>query len=91
MNEVFADTFFWTALANPRDRWHDQALILRASVAGTFLVTTDEVWVELAANLAAANPQLRSFVADFVEIVLTDPGIRVIPQSRESFLSGRRL
>ena len=30
MKEVFGDTFFWTAIANPRDRWHDQALAFRA-------------------------------------------------------------
>ncbi len=91
MKEVFADTFFWTAIANPRDRWHDQAVAFRDSAADTILVTTDEVLVELAANLAAADPKMREFVADFIEIILRDPGIRVIPQSRESFLKGLQL
>ena len=72
MKEVFADTFFWTAIANPRDRWHDQAVAFRDSAADTTLVTTDEVLVELAANLAAADPKMRAFVADFIEIILRD-------------------
>ena len=91
MKEVFADTFFWAALANPRDRWYEQAVAFRDSAAGTVLVTTDEVLVELAANLAGAGPQTRSFLADSIEAILEDPGIRVIPQSRESFLGGLQL
>ena len=91
MKEVFADTFFWAALAIPRDRWHDQAVAFRDSAARTILVTTDEVLVELAANLAVAGPQTRLLLADFIEIILKDRGVRVIPQSRESFLSGLQL
>jgi predicted nucleic acid-binding protein len=91
MKEVFADTFFWTALANPRDRWHEQAVAFRDSAAGTVLVTTDEVLVELAANLAGAGPQVRPFLADSIESILKDPGVRVIPQSRASLLAGLQL
>ena len=53
MSEVFADTFFWTALANPNDSWHDQARALQASLGDALIVTTDEVLVEFAAQLAA--------------------------------------
>ena len=47
--------------------------------------------MELAANLAGAGPQARPFLADSIESILRDPGVRVIPQSRESFLAGLQL
>ena len=34
MRELFADTFFWTALADPQDRWHRAAREFDASVQG---------------------------------------------------------
>ena len=45
MNEVFADTFFWTALANPRDTAHGLVIAVRQSLDDATLVTTDEVLV----------------------------------------------
>jgi predicted nucleic acid-binding protein len=28
MRKAFADTFYWIALANPRDQWHAKALVV---------------------------------------------------------------
>ncbi len=91
MRAVFADTFFWTALANPKDSWHERARAMRASLADARLVTTDEVLVEFAASLGGQAQHLRSVVVGYIRQILNDPRIHVVPQSRESFLSGLEL
>jgi len=46
MTPVFADTFFWVALAHPHDRAHQDAVDLKQALGGRLIVTTDEVLVE---------------------------------------------
>lgn len=89
MKPVFADTFYWIALVNPRDRAHRRALDLGPSLGST-IVTTDEVLVELLA-FCASEPQLRVEAALAVEDILGDPNVRVVPQTRGSFLAGLEL
>jgi predicted nucleic acid-binding protein len=86
---VFADTFYWIALVNPRDRAHQRALDFGPSLGST-IVTTDEVLVELLA-FCASEPQLRVEAALAVEDILGDPNVRVVPQTRGSFLAGLEL
>jgi hypothetical protein len=43
---VFADTFYWLALARPRDSWHAATWRWAGANASTRLVTTDEVLTE---------------------------------------------
>ena len=47
MSIVFVDTLYLVALYNPRDQWHDRALAAGRSLAGTKLITTEDVLVEL--------------------------------------------
>jgi hypothetical protein len=49
---VFADTFYWLALARPRDSWHAAASGWAAANPLTPLVTTDEVLTEFLNALA---------------------------------------
>ena len=51
MKQIFADTFYWVALINPQDNWHQRAREVTSSLKNVKLVTTDEVLVELL-NLA---------------------------------------
>ena len=46
---VFADTFYWLALARPRDAWHAAAMHWATANASTILATTDEVLTEFLA------------------------------------------
>jgi uncharacterized protein len=32
MKQIFADTFYWVALTNTRDDWHQQALQVTATL-----------------------------------------------------------
>jgi predicted nucleic acid-binding protein len=87
MKAVFADTFYWIALTNPRDGFHDRVLEFSRSLRPLFIVTTDEVLTKLL-TFSAADPQLRLEASLVVNDVLADENIRVIPQTRRSFLVG---
>jgi uncharacterized protein len=43
MTAVFADTFYWVALADVSDGAHQRALTITAERAASAIVTTDEV------------------------------------------------
>ena len=54
-------------------------------------MTTDEVLVEYLTFFSASPEHLRRQVAINVQAMLGDPTVRVIPQSRASFLAGLEL
>jgi len=91
MTALFADTFYWIALANFADSAHRRALALTAERATSQIVTTDEVLTEYLTFFSTAPEQFRREVAESVEGILANSVIRVIPQTRESFLAGLRL
>lgn len=84
--KVFADTFYWIALTDVTDRFHSQAAQMTHEI-----VTTDEVLTEYL-NFFCGSPEImRREVALVVQDILRDPSVRVISQSRESFLDGLAL
>jgi uncharacterized protein len=91
MNAIFADTFYWIALADFNDRAHTRAVTLRTERADALIVTTDEVLAEYLTFFAAAPEQMRRKAFTNAELILKNPGVRVVPQSRQSFLSGMAL
>lgn len=91
MNELFADTFFWIALTNPRDTAHDSAARVLGRQPAPLLVTTDEVLTEYLAYFAGAGAALRRDAGYAVKRMLERERVRVTPQSRESFLAGLEL
>ena len=88
MTALFADTFYWIALADFSDSAHQQALAITAERADSSIVTTDEILVEYLTFFASAPEPLRRQAGTSVQRILASPVIRVIPQSRSSFLSG---
>ena len=91
MNAVFADTFYWIALADSTDSSHWQALALTSERATSRIVTTDEVLTEYLTFFATAPEQFRREAAESVERILASSVIQVIQQSRGSFLAGLQL
>jgi uncharacterized protein len=91
MTALFADTFYWVALADFADGAHHRALAITAERAASRIVTTDEVLTEYLTFFSTAREPLRREAAESVEGILASPAIRVIPQSRESFLTGLQL
>ena len=86
MRIVFADTFYWIALTLPGDAAH-----ARAHQVTDDILTTEEVLTEYLTFFSAAPEYLRREVAANVEAMLSDPGVRVIPQSHDSFMAGFNL
>lgn len=91
MTALFADAFYWIALADINDSVHKRALALTAERATSRIVTTDEVLTEYLTYFSAASGQLRRRAAEGVEGLLASSVVRVIPQSRESFRAGLQL
>jgi predicted nucleic acid-binding protein len=91
MRAVFADTYFWIALADVSDGAHERALSMAAEYGNAEFVTTDEVLVEYLTFFAGADERLRSRAVQHVKRVLESPGVRVVPQTRNTFLEGLAL
>ena len=91
MTALFAETFYWIALADFADSAHERALTLTTERADSRIITTDEVLTEYLTFFSTALEPLRREAAESVEGILANPVIRVIPQSRESFLAGLQL
>jgi predicted nucleic acid-binding protein len=82
---VFADTFYWLALARPRDAWH--AIVWRWATANatTRIITTDEVLTEFLNALSGTGPAGRAYAATTVHDIRNDPNVDVLPQTRADF------
>ena len=87
MKAVFADTFYWVALTNPDDTRYRDAVALDTALTNAKIITTDEVLVEFM-TFFSADPWQRGRAAASVRRLLANPEIRVIEQSRASFLAG---
>lgn len=91
MSALFADTFYWIALVDSADSSHQRALAISSERGDSPIVTTDEVLAEYLTFFATAPELLRRKAVTNAQRILEDPGVEVIPQSRESFLSGMAL
>jgi predicted nucleic acid-binding protein len=88
---VYADTFYWAALTSTEDAAHGRAIDLSHAPKPDRIVTTDEVLSEDLAFFAGARPSVRAQAAKNVTDLMRDFSVLVVPQSRESFLSGLEL
>jgi predicted nucleic acid-binding protein len=82
---VFADTGYWVAVLDPKDRLHEKAR--QASIAlGKFrILTTEMVLGELLAALSKVP--LRPFAIRGVEAIRSNPNVEVVPQTSLQFVS----
>ena len=87
MKAVFADTFYWVALTNPDDTRYRDAVAFDRVLADATIFTTDEVLAEFMTFFSADRWQ-RGQAAITVRRLLAHPQVRVMEQSRASFLSG---
>lgn len=86
---LFVDTFYWLALIDPRGDWHGRAQAVSRTYASAFLLTTDEVLVEVLNALAATGrSSLRRAAVASIEQILRSPQVEVVPQSRDTFQTG---
>lgn len=91
MKVVFADTLYWVAIIKPRDSWQDAAHKAKGSLGNAILITTDEILTEFLNTFAGCGAHLREQAGKMVSAIMDNPNVRVIPQTRGSFLKGLSL
>src|SRR5262245_56903854 len=82
---IFADTFYWIALLDPRDASHGAVLALAGTLGTVRLVTTDEVLAEVLTFFSRGGPLWRSKAATMVRTTRSNPDVDVLPQTRADF------
>jgi len=87
MKKVFADTQYWIAIVKPGDSLAAAAKASRSSLGEVFIVTTDEVLIEFLSALSKGE-HMRKQASRMVRAILENPNVRVMPQTRDSFLKG---
>lgn len=88
MNRVFADAAYLIARIRPNDQWRRAASAARSAIGDAKIITTDEVLGEFLTALSSGGPELRRRASNAVREILDSDEVKVIPQSRESFLQG---
>ncbi len=91
MRTVFADTFYWIAMLNPRDQWHHRARAAKDELGTVRLVTTEAVLMELLNYFCSYGTAMRQVAALTVRALLDNFDVEVLPQTSETFLSGLAL
>ncbi len=90
MNKVFADTFYFIALANPFDSFHKQ--VTEVSKSNNYTIfTSDEILIEFLTYFSAAKIFTKSKAIQITNFILSSQEICVLSQSRDSFLKGLEL
>jgi uncharacterized protein len=87
MKTVFADTGFWIALLNPKDRWHRKSLALYQSLEAqqVRVITSEMVLAELLNFFSKFHSLARKDVALRVQQMKQHPNVTVIPQNTKQF------
>ncbi|HZV33665.1 MAG TPA: PIN domain-containing protein [Verrucomicrobiae bacterium] len=88
MKVVFADTFYFLALLNRHDAFHEKA-VLASRAPDLRLVTTEFVLLELADALC--RPGQRELVSAIFHIIETESAFRLVRLSPELFPKGKQL
>lgn len=86
MRKVFADTFYWAAILNPRDQWRASAKAFEAANPEVLLVTTESVMVEVLNYFSEFSAEMRQTVVDTVRDILVDPDLEYVSNSPTFFL-----
>lgn len=70
------------------DQWHASAIQTEIEMAGTTLVTTEEVLIEVLNCFSSLGPQVRLKVIRIIHRLFERADVEVIPQTEDSFLKG---
>jgi uncharacterized protein len=86
MKRIFADTFYWIALLNPKDQWNLSVNEIQPKIVSVQLVTTETVLIELLNYYSEYGSEMRQTVVDTVRDILVDLDIEYISHSPDIFL-----
>ena len=88
MSAVFVDASYFIAQFRPGDQWEGVAQEARGRLGEIELVTTDEILTEFLTGVSRGGAAIREKAEAAVQEMLGSGNIRVIPQTRASFLDG---
>jgi predicted nucleic acid-binding protein len=91
MKQIFADTFYWIALLNPKDDWYNSVIKVSQSIANSQIITTEEVLTEVLTFYSNSGSRQRKRTVNFIKQIMNNPAVQVIPQNHESFVAGLNL
>ena len=86
MRAIFADTVYWVAIVGPNDPYGRAARAARRDAGSCTVVTTDEVLCEFVTAFSRGGPMFRERAVRTVRTLLDSPIVKVLAQSRDSFL-----
>lgn len=89
--KVFLDTGFAIAMVSPRDAYHGRAIQLadELNMAGTAIITTRAVLLEIGAALAKAA--YREAAVSLIDLLENDPQVEILPLSDDLFVQAFKL
>ncbi len=82
---MFADTGYWAALQDTRDRLHAMALALTREIGPRRIVTTQMVLVEVLNMFASRGEQQRRLAREVVERAGRSLDVEIVPQTPAQF------
>ena len=91
MRQVYADTVYWIALANPLDQWHPLAVRAGRTLRETTVITSEEVLTEFLTHFSGQVRKIRQGAVRYAKRVMTNPDNIVRPQTHQSFVFGMAL
>jgi uncharacterized protein len=80
---VFADTGYWVAVLDPKDKLHDRAIQVSTALGKVRQITTEMVLDELLSALR--NAPVRSYAIQGVQAIRLNPNVEVVPQTSLQF------
>lgn len=89
MKRVFADTYYFLAIFNRKDRHHARTVEVLRRGGTRPMVTTQWVLVEFADAMSGSSH--RSEVLPFLEQLESDPDVEIVPSTPDHLKDGLRL
>ena len=90
MSDIFADSGYWIAIANPEDSLHQRARRVGEQHRNRKIVTTEMVLVEAFAHMSKMGPRARNRAVQTLENIRNDSNIEVVHQTHEQFENAAR-
>jgi predicted nucleic acid-binding protein len=81
VNEVFADTFYWIAIFDPKESAHEQAAEQSRLLRSKHLVTTELVLIEVLNHFSGYGPYWRDRAARLVEQIIDNEHVVLVPHT----------
>lgn len=85
MRTVFADTSYWIAPLNPRDRLHERVRQVARSLGVVRVVTSEVVLAECLNDFSRRGTFMRRLAVGLVERLRADENTTIVPQTSAQF------